>query len=255
MNGSDISYIGIDNWTFSPISTDTTLYIDEFTHIIDADSVSPLYKGSGGNIPFNISLHLDIYRFRIGAGYTYEWHQLKKLKPGEGGTQNYTPVMANTSIRKFYVYFGGFIYHWKGWDYNAEIRIGKVKYGPRYDNTVLSNGLYFNFGFPMEFELSEYFWLFVRPSFEFKSYTLQMPLQYPDSNIPAAVTYKQPSLYVSFGFRFKYPEIRRCPVKSCRIQLKHVHSGKEYRGQPFYKVQNPKIGELEHWRHKWDWLK
>lgn len=255
INGSDISYTGITDWTFSPVSIDTTVVFDESTNIIYADSVSPVYKGSGRNIPFNVSVQLDIYRFRIGAGYSYELHKLKRLKPGEGGTQIYTPVMMNTNIKKWYFYFGGLVYHWKGWDYYGEIRVGKATYGPRYDKSVLSNGLFFDFGVPIEYEFSEYFWFFVRPSFEYKNYTLAMPLQYQDSNIPPEVTYKQPTLNVSFGFRYKFPEIRRCPVKSCRIQLKHVHSGREYRGQPFYKEQNPKIGELEHWRHKLDWLK
>ena len=42
----------------------------------------------------------------------------------------------------------------------------------------------------------------------------------------------------------KLPEVKRCPVKSCKTQLKHVHGGREFRGQAFYKEQNPKIGEL-----------
>ena len=229
--------------------------IDIFPNIINADSVTPSYSGGGKNIPFSISVHIDIDRFRIGAGYSYEIHSLNKLHPGDGGKQTYSPVMGSTSIKKYYLLLGGKFYSWKGWDYNAEIQVGRATYGPKYDKSLLTNGLYFNLGFPMEYEFSEYFWFFARPSIEIKNYSLTMPVQYPDSNIPTSVTFKQPTLYLTFGFRYKFPEIRRCPVKSCRIQLKHVHSGKEYRGQPFYKEQNPKIGELEHWRHTWDWLK
>ncbi len=254
INGNSITYTGIDDWTFNPVSVSNTLTYDSTVNIISADSLIPAYTGSGKNIPFNISLHLDINRFRVGVGYSREIHGLKTLKPVEGGLQEYSPVMENTRISKYYFLLGGLVYQWKGWDYHAEINVGKAKYGPAYSDTLLTNGMYFNFGIPIEYEFSEYFWFFIRPSFEIKNYTLAMPLQYQDSNIPQTVSYKQPTLYVNFGFRFKFPEIRRCPVKSCRTQLKHVHSQREFRGQPFYKVQNPKIGELEHWRHKMDWL-
>ena len=253
--GNYITYTGMDDWTFSPISQYGQLTLDENTNIINADSITPVYTGIGSNIPLNFSIHLDIQRFRIGVGYAFESQKLKKLKPGEGGSFDYNPVMKSTLSKKFYVLLGGKFYHWKGWDYHAELQIGKLTYGPRYDKSLLKNGLYFNLGIPMEYEFSEYCWFFVRPSFEFRNYSLAMPAQFPDSGIPETVTFTQPTLYVNVGFRYKFPEIRRCPVKSCHTQLKHVHSGREFRGQPFYKEQNPGTGELEHWRHLWDWLK
>ncbi len=254
-NGDQIDYVGIDDWTFSPVSQAGYITANETTRLIYGDSLTPTYKGMGKNIPFSFSLHLDIQRFRIGAGYAFEVQGLKKLKPNTGGDFEYKPVMQSTMSRRFYVLLGGKFYHWKGWDYHAEFQIGKVTYGPRYDKTLLSNGIYFNIGIPIEYEFSEYFWFFVRPSFEIRNYSLAMPVQYPDSGIPETYTFKQPTVYVNVGFRYKFPEIRRCPVKACHTQLKHVHGNKEFRGQPFYKEQNPGTGELEHWRHLWDWLK
>jgi hypothetical protein len=36
----------------------------------------------------------------------------------------------------------------------------------------------------------------------------------------------------------------RCPISSCHVRMVHAHGGeKEYRGQPIYKKQNPKMGE------------
>ena len=111
-----------------------------------------------------------------------------------------------------------------------------------YDKTSLQNGLYFNVGFPFEYELSEYFWVVARPSFDFKSYTMNAAAS---TNESAGFQHSQPAFYLNFGIRMKFPEVRRCPVKSCRTQLKHVHGGREFRGQPFYLEQNPKIGELD----------
>jgi hypothetical protein len=73
------------------------------------------------------------------------------------------------------------------------------------------------------------------------------------------VLHHHPTLFVHFGFRYNIPEIGRCPIKAknppgteypkdftnktCRIQKKHIHGNQAFRGQPFYKKQNPKIGE------------
>ncbi|MBD1396117.1 hypothetical protein H9Q13_02975 [Pontibacter sp. JH31] len=35
-----------------------------------------------------------------------------------------------------------------------------------------------------------------------------------------------------------------CPISSCQVRMVHRHGGEEeFRGMPFYKKQNPKIGE------------
>ena len=34
-----------------------------------------------------------------------------------------------------------------------------------------------------------------------------------------------------------------CPITSCQVRMEHLHGEQEFRGQPIYKKQNPKIGE------------
>ncbi|WP_026464546.1 hypothetical protein [Adhaeribacter aquaticus] len=34
-----------------------------------------------------------------------------------------------------------------------------------------------------------------------------------------------------------------CPIFSCHTRKVHIHGGKEFRGQPIWKKQNPHIGE------------
>ncbi|WP_046242536.1 hypothetical protein [Hymenobacter terrenus] len=36
---------------------------------------------------------------------------------------------------------------------------------------------------------------------------------------------------------------RTCPIESCHVRKVHLHSGVKYRGQPWFKKQNPAIGE------------
>lgn len=242
-SGGSIDYVGITNWLNAPQpdSGNVVLYPNGPGSILYADSSVIQYGGSGFNIPVNVSLHLDINRFRIGGGIMYELHNIKQLNPKGQGEQPYIPNFNNTFMFRYYFTAGAKVYHIMGWDYNVDLQIGKVRYGKQYDKSSLQNGIYFNLGLPFEYELSEYFWLVVRPSFDYKSYTMAIA---GTNNESTSFQYNQPAFYLNFGVRMKLPEIKRCPVKSCRTQLKHVHGSREFRGQPFFKEQNPKIGEL-----------
>ena len=242
-SGSSINYRGITNWLNYPQADSGSVALSPNGpgSILYADSAGNRYGGSGFNIPINVSLHYDIDRFRIGGGIMYELHHINQLKPREQGEQPYIPNFNSTFMLRYYFTAGAKVYHFKGWDYNVDIQIGKVIYGKQYDKSSLQNGIYFNLGLPFEYELSEYFWLVVRPSFDFKSYT--MAISGGDAGT-SSIQHNQPAFYLNFGVRMKLPEIKRCPVNSCRTQLKHVHGSREFRGQPFYKEQNPKIGEL-----------
>ncbi len=243
VSGSTINYNGITNWLNSPQPDSGAVMLGPNGpgRILYADSSEIKYGGSGFNIPINASLHLDIDRFRIGAGIMYEMHGINQLNPKGQGSEPYVPNFNSTFMFRYYLTAGAKVYHYMGWDYNVDIQIGKVKYGSQYDKTSLQNGIYFNLGIPFEYELSEYFWVVVRPSFDFKSYTMNLT---GSGGEVSSIQHNQPALYLNFGVRMKLPEIKRCPVKSCRTQLKHVHGSREFRGQPFYKEQNPKIGEL-----------
>ncbi|MCJ8163560.1 hypothetical protein MKJ04_01815 [Pontibacter sp. E15-1] len=34
-----------------------------------------------------------------------------------------------------------------------------------------------------------------------------------------------------------------CPIRSCQVRMVHPHGEKEFRGRPFWKKQNPKMGQ------------
>jgi hypothetical protein len=242
-SGNSLNFNGVTNWLNSPQpdSGMVVMYPDGPGKILYADSAEIKYGGGGLNIPINASLHLDIDRFRIGGGIMYELHSIKQLNPKGQGDQPYIPNFNSTFMFRYYFTAGAKVYHYMGWDYNVDFQIGKIKYGRQYDKSSLQSGIYFNLGLPFEYELSEYFWVVVRPSFDFKSYTINLA---GGNNEVSSIQHNQPAFYLNFGVRVKLPEIRRCPVKSCRTQLKHVHGSREFRGQPFYREQNPKIGEL-----------
>ncbi len=248
INGNSVSYSGVSNWMNSPDSVAGTVAIGNNigdNRVLFNDSSATGYRGSGYNIPLTLGLHVDIIkRFRVGVGAVFEWHGFKKLRPKENGYFPYQPDFNSVLLKRYFFTVGGKVYNLKGWTYYLDIQLGKVNYGKKaYDRDYVENGLYFNIGVPIEFEYSEYFFVFFRPSFDIKNYKVNMPGG-GTQNLPAQIKVGQPQLTLNFGVRIKYPEIPRCPVKSCQTQLKHVHGSKEFRGQPFYKKQNPKIGEL-----------
>ncbi|PTX20258.1 hypothetical protein C8N40_103335 [Pontibacter mucosus] len=34
-----------------------------------------------------------------------------------------------------------------------------------------------------------------------------------------------------------------CPIGPCQVRMEHIHGDTEYRGQPIWKKQNPRVGE------------
>lgn len=243
LNGNEISYKGAANWLNATQEKSGTVSLSEY-NFVNQDTISIGYRGSGNSIPINAILTLDIDRFRIGGGVSLEYHKVGTLKPKVDILQyGYVPNFKSTLFFRYFLNITARIYDYKGWAYNAEIQIGKMKYGSAYSNAVLQKGVYFNVGFPFEYELSEYFFIVVKPSIDIKNYTVTLP-QVEGGDLPSSIQHNQMAFYLHLGVRLKFPEIPRCKIKSCQTQLKHVHGNREFRGQPFYKEQNPKIGEL-----------
>lgn len=263
-----VNFTGYSNWLNAPSAVDLRRFenIDDNTQV-NGDTVNLGYKGSSGAVPFTLTLTVDVMeRFRVGAGIAYEIHNLPEMSPftAEEILGKYVPDAKRTGYFRYFATLGGQVYDYLAWTYFVDVQIGKVQsMGKAYDMALVSNGLYFNIGAPIEYEFSEYLHGFVRPSFEYKNYKI-------DIGGIGAITHLQPAFYVHFGFRYNIPEIPRCKLKAntpigydypdrlsnktCRIQKKHLHGDLPFRGQPFYKEQNPKIGENYPNLHKYKWF-
>jgi hypothetical protein len=120
-----------------------------------------------------------------------------------------------------------------------DANIGGYKLGKNFNKGLIHRGLYYNFGATVERDLSEYFRAFVRPSYEIKSYTLNLP------DAGQSIKHRFNAFYLNIGATYRIPELRRCFLKDCHAQLNHAHGNKEYRSRrhPIYKKQNPHYGE------------
>jgi hypothetical protein len=221
--------------------------------LVNTDTVDLGFRGVSSSIPISFTIHYNYEDFRFGGGFTYEQQFMSSLRPTafEVQLRDYEPNFKSTSFTRWYGLVGYRFYQFWYWDFVAEMRLGKINPGKAFNRNAISRGLNTNIGVSFENNWSEYFRLIIRPSLDFKGYTVDLP----DG---ASVRHSHPTFFIQAGISINIPEIPRSPMKSDHVQLKHVYTdpktGKKYevRGQPITKRQNPKVGENHRrlWRYK-----
>ena len=226
------------------------------TVLLDTDTMSLSFSSIAATVPVLASVHYDFHKFRIGAGLQYERHYIKPMRPSALPQQirTYKPGFKQTSYTKLFGMLGYRLYEW--WDYSfvLELQLGRSVPGKEINTSAIGIGqnFYTNIGLNIERNLSEYFRVIIRPSYDIKSYVINLP----DAS---SIRHNNSAWIVQVGVSINIPEIPRSPMKSDGVQLKHVithpSTGRlmEVRGQPMWKKQNPKVGENHRqlWRYKW----
>jgi hypothetical protein len=230
---------GVDQWHFNPVQNQFT--VDSF-RMVSPDSSSLLMNGGGNTIPLHLSVYYNLYRFRIGGGAGLAWHQTRTLSPYDFGEP---PIQTTSAFRyRYYLLLGYSAYEYLNYAFAADVRVGRNVPGNNFNKAITQQTFFVNVGISVEKVVSEYFRLFVRPSWEFRNYSLGATGFSPALNVNDAM------LTVQFGVSINYPDLPRSPIKSDKTQLKHYVSDpktgmkRKVRGQPFWKKQNPKVGEL-----------
>lgn len=246
VNPFDIPFPPIDDPINNPVLKNRTL-------ILKADSLDLKYNGKGSSIPLLLSIKYNFKNFRIGIGYMIELHTIKSFKSNQSqlGIRNYTPDFKTAFFNRYFLILGYKFYDFWSYSFAGEIQIEKFK-GRKLNTQFTSRKLNFNIGISIEKNLSEYFKIIVKPSYVFNNYTISLP------GTSKSIKHKQPSFFLQVGISIIFPEIPRSPIKSDHVQVKHVITHpktgryKEVRGQPIYKVQNPKVGQNHRklWRYK-----
>lgn len=229
------------NYLSSPVNNPA---LGNQTILIDTDTTSLGFRGASRGIPITLMLHYEYEKFRIGFGYTYEFHTVRELKPTafSGQIRNYQPSVKGTRYSRLFGMLGYQFYQFWTYDFVAELQVGRITAGRGLNSGAISRGVYANLGVSIENNWSEYFRVIVRPSIDFKSYRV---------TIPDGTTIKHgyPAFFLQVGLSINIPEIPRSPMASDHVQLKHVYTDPatgrrmEVRGQPIWKRQNPKVGE------------
>lgn len=209
--------------------------------MVNSDTAGIGFKSTALNIPLKATIHLEYDRYRIGGGYSIDYMRIGDFHPisYKNDINNFSPEARSVLLKKYFVMLGGMLYKYYEYNLVLDVNIGGYKLGRSFDQSLITKGAYFNIGITGERQMSEYFRVFLRPSFEFKSYNLAIP---ESSN---GITHRFNAFYLNVGASYRLPELRRCIIKNCKAQITHAHGNREYRSRmhPIYKKQNPHYGE------------
>lgn len=199
------------------------------------------FKSKSFNIPIRATLHVEFNRFRVGGGYSFEYTKVNDFNPitRAGEINPYISEVNSFFLKKYFGSFGASVYRYYEYLLVVDANLGGYKLGRKFDNSLIKKGIFFNLGVTVEREMSEYFRLFIRPSYELKGYNLSLP------ETGTTIRHSVNAFYFNVGATYRIPELRKCFVKNCKAQMHHAHGNREYRSRvhPIYKKQNPHYGE------------
>lgn len=230
---------GYSNWTNKVTPSGNTIQPGSFS--VAGDTTKIGFKSKAFNIPIKATIHVDFNNVRIGGGYSFEYTHLGTYDPVSytDKISGYNTNFSSFFLQKYFGTIGGTVYRYDQYLLVVDANIGGYSLGSNFDKSLIKKGIFLNVGASVERELSEYFRVFVRPSYEIKSYKLNFP------ETSQSITHKMNAFYVNVGVTYRIPELRRCFIKTCKAQMNHAHGNKEYRSRvhPIYKKQNPHYGE------------
>ena len=216
--------------------------------IITPDAEPIAMRGAGNNVPITLSLYYNLRRLRLGGGLTADFHSLRNPVPNDFFSRYPEPENKTKSlITRYFGMIGYSVYEYMDYAFAADVRFGKVNLGGGFDKATVSNNTFVNLGIRVENVFSEYFRVFARPAIEFKNYTVTLPGTDAQAT---TIKHKAPTIFLEIGVSINYPDLPRSPMKSDKTQMKHFLTDpktgekREFRGQPFWKKQDPKYGEL-----------
>lgn len=228
------------------------------TYFQDTDSTPLKFRSFSNSIPITLAVHYNYQKFRAGAGVTFERQYFTSFKPTtlKEIIRPYEPEVFPVFFQRYFGTLGYRFYDFWSYSFAAEGQVGILRGGgkvkgelPVYDYSVIQRGAFFNLGVSIEKNLSEYFRVIVKPSFDYHYFNTELP----EGGI--SIPHRQQTFFIQAGISINIPDIRRCPLPSCAIQLKHAHNGNNeiVRGQPIAKHQNPKMGQNHRqlFRYKW----
>ena len=245
VNVGDLFDVGYDRLD-SPVYN---AQLNSQTVFLDGDTADFQFQSLWSSIPINFSAHYDFLKFRIGVGIHYEKLRTNVLSPTSNnyGILDYNPGFKTTKLYKYYGILGYKFYEEWNSALVGEIQIGNVKSSGEFNNDLMNSSLMVNLGLNYEYHFSEYLRFVLKPSFEIKSY--KMNILDASGTLLDQVSHNYNAFYIQAGISINIPELRRSPLAADHVQLKHVITDpkngrlEEVRGQVLWKEQNPKMGQ------------
>lgn len=229
---------GYSNW-FNNV-TPEAIAIDPSNFAV-SDTATIGFKNKSAIIPLRLTAHVEFNRYRLGAGYSFDFIKVKDFEPISFSDKinSFDSPVSSFFLKKYFVLIGASVYRYDKFLITADAHIGGYSLGKKFDKAIIDRGIFFNLGGMVEYEMSEYFRLFIRPSYEIKGYDLNI------IEAGKSITHKMNAFNFNVGASYRLPELARCRFKECKTQINHAHGNKEYRSRvhAIYKKQNPHYGE------------
>jgi hypothetical protein len=230
---------GHRNWFNNSVPSSNPFVAGEFAATSDTTKLG--FKAGAWSIPLRATLHYEFKNYRLGGGYTFEYMNIGTFRPRwfEDQIDTFEPESPSGFVRKYFGTLGMSFYRIDKFLFTGDVEVGGFKLWKDFNRTLLDKGIYVNAGVTVEREMSEYFRLFVRPSFDYKYFTMNLP------ESGGSVTHNFLAFNFNIGGVWSLPELPKCFQRDCRVQMNHVHGDREYRSRvhPFWKKQNPHTGE------------
>jgi hypothetical protein len=232
--------VGYTNW-FNRFNA-VPVAINPGDFVVSGDTTDLGFKSNSFAIPLKATVHVEfLKRYRIGGGYSMEFTKVNPFEPRVYAKQinNFSPDFSTFFLKKYFVLLGGSVYRYEDYLLTVDANIGGFSLGKNFDKSLIKKGVYLNLGTTVERDMSEYFRLFIRPSYDFKGYSIHFP------EGGGSIKHRLNAFHFSVGASYRIPELRRCYLKECKAQVNHAHGNREYRSRvhPVHKKQNPQTGE------------
>lgn len=235
----DNTSVRYSNWTNDVVSSTTPIAGGAF--MVTSDTADIGFRSSTFSIPLKVSVHVEFDRYRIGGGYSFDYTRMGDFRPTNytSDIDPYALDRPSMFVKHYFGMIGAMVYRYYEYAVVVDANIGGYNLGNQFAKNLMKKSVYFNVGVRAEREFSEYFRLFMRPSYEIKSYKLTVP------ETAQTLQHRLNGLYIDVGFTYRLPELRKCFLRTCHAQINHAHGNREYRSRrhPIYKKQNPHYGE------------
>ncbi|MEO1300638.1 MAG: hypothetical protein AAFU83_00025 [Bacteroidota bacterium] len=201
------------------------------------------FQGLGVSFPLSASIHLEfLQKLRIEVGTHLLINHFHKLYYSDASQR-----VGDYTMRKGIHYI---VQPWLGLGIKVfqnqvytclfdghlalEFLYGRLK-DPK---SIYPLGVPLGLGLKLERYISEYCRLFVGLLYTTKrSYAL-----FPGDG--GAIVWEQQRVRVHGGISLRLPELPRCPIRNCKIRVKHSHGRKAYRGVNMFKNSSPQGARL-----------
>ncbi len=225
------------SWVNTVVTDNLAVLPDSY--LVSSDTAKLGFKGNGTNIPIHVAIHYEFKKLRVGGGFGLEPMFMGNFKPITymDKITTFKPADPSGIMKKYYGMIGYSFYRIQNYLFTGNLQIGGYQPGNNFDKSLIKRSVNVNVGVTVERELSEYWRLFLKPSLDFKNYSLTVDDKSIKHHLNAA--------YLQVGLTYSIPDLPKCFHKECKIQMNHAHGNKEYRSRvhPFYKKQNPNYGE------------